>query len=502
MSIMRYNELISNLYDKFEIKGWKSGDSPAIMDIRLLDGNEHSWNEQVLYVGSLKDTPTMPDNPIMIICVDDNLSLPEGSSYARINNEDMHCLFNMAKDLIFEELREGGMFYELSHMALSGKSMAHVINSAATLLGNALILVDLNQKVLAYSTNYEIADPLWAQNIDRGYCSYEFVQKVRSNRDMKGWSKGGDETQIITLPGDRQPKLVARIIHEGHVVGSVIMIEHHTPIGRGHIRQLPLIGRILFDVFNRDSVSEGYNGSLYSAILYNLLDEEEISDNFENIVISRIDFPAEMYVIVARFVHRVENRYLKRTFSMELENIFPEGHSVHYKSYIIILVPSISEKQRDELSKLAEAENVSIGLSWSFTDIIEFKRYFNQAVASIKQAQRFGQTRKVFDYSDFYYYDLLYNYSGKIPLKYFCHPALQVLRKYDKDNNTELYITLRTYLECNKNHRATAETLFIHRNSLIYRINRINQLIELDLNSGTEVYSLMDSFRIETFLNQ
>ena len=50
---MRYNELIAILYEKFEIKGWKSDDSPAIMDIRLLDRNEHQWNEQVLYIGSL-----------------------------------------------------------------------------------------------------------------------------------------------------------------------------------------------------------------------------------------------------------------------------------------------------------------------------------------------------------------------------------------------------------------------------------------------------------------
>jgi hypothetical protein len=319
---------------------------------------------------------------------------------------------------------------------------------------------------------------------------------------MKDWRKDGGETQIITLPGDKQPKLVARITQEGHVVGSAIMIEHHTPIGRGHKRQLPLIGRILFDVFNRDSVSERDQGSLYSAILYNLLDEEELSDTLENIVLSRVDFPPEMYVVVARFVHRVDNRYIKRTFSLELERIFPRGYSVQYKSYVIILVPSVSEEQRTELAALAESEKVSIGLSWPYSDIVEFRRHFNQAVASIKQAQRFGRNSQVYDYADFYYYDLLYNYSGKLPLKHYCHPALQTLRKYDKENNTELYITLRTYLECGKNHRTAAEALFIHRNSLIYRINRISQLIKLDLNSGSVIRSLMDSFRIETFMNQ
>ncbi len=38
----------------------------------------------------------------------------------------------------------------------------------------------------------------------------------------------GRDSQLIVLPGDKQPKLVARIISEGHITGSLIMIEHHT----------------------------------------------------------------------------------------------------------------------------------------------------------------------------------------------------------------------------------------------------------------------------------
>ena len=499
---MRFNELIAILQDKYEIKLLMADYFPqAIMDIRLLDKKEHHWNEHILFVGSLAQVQNLPDRPIMLLSIDDLPTLPKGSSHARIRNEDMYDLFNTAKDLIFEELREGSMFFELAHMALNGKSIAGVINTAASLLGNALVFVDSSQKVLANSTNYEIVDPLWAQNIERGYCSYEFVQKVRSNSQMKEWSKQGSETRIITLPGDRQPKLVARITQEGHVVGALVMIEHHTPIGRSHLRQLPLIGRLLFDVLNRDSVNGGGH-SIYSSFLYGLLDESEISDTIEHAAMSRIEFPAEMRVIVARFVHPIENRFLKRTFCMELERIFPKGHSVQYKSYIGILVPCISLEQWSELAKLPQYEDVSIGLSWPFTDIIEFKRYFNQASASIKHAQHLGMTNQIFDYSDFYYYDLLYNYTGKIPLEHYCHPALHILRQYDKINNTELYVTLNTYLEHKKNLRTTAEALFIHRNTLVYRINRIHQLTELDLGSVNVLYSLMDSFRIETFLRK
>jgi len=165
------------------------------------------------------------------------------------------------------------------------------------------------------------------------------------------------------------------------------------------------------------------------------------------------------------------------------------------------LVPSISINQKEELANLAQHEDINIGISWSFTNILEFKRHFKQAVASIKQSQSLGYTNQVFDYTDFSYYDLLYNYTGKIPLHHYCHPALQILREYDQTNKTELYLTLRTYLEYNKNLRATAEALFLHRNSLTYRINRINELTGLDFNNIHIMHSLIDSFRIEAFLS-
>ncbi len=88
-----------------------------------------------------------------------------------------------------------------------------------------------------------------------------------------------------------------------------------------------------------------------------------------------------------------------------------------------------------------------------------------------------------------------------MPLKYYCNPVLEKLKNYDKSNNTQLYTTLRTYLECNMNLSETARKLFVHRNSLVYRINRINELTHLDLDNINVLYSLIDSFRIDRFMD-
>lgn len=494
---MLYSELIILLKEDFEIVNNINYNNSKINNVKLIDSdrNVDKWNEKTLYIGNYSCTSSMPVS-IMMLGTDESPNLPEKSSYSKINPGDIYKIFNAAKDLIIEDLRSEAALFELTQEVLNKKSILSLINHAADLLGNALILTDVEHKVLSYSTNYEIMDPLWADNIERGYCSNEFIQNVRMNKQMKEWNKLGNDVVKITLSGDKQPKLVSRIIYDGHVAGSLIMIEHHTKITHTHFKQLLLVGNILFESLNYD-ISTGIKKSFYSSILYNLLDEKE-NGKSEILNIAKLKFPQRMKVVVAQYAINQKNRYLKFSIKIDLERIFPEGYSVIFKGYIIILVTDISVTQKEKLKDLSLKENLNIGISWAFSDIFQFKRYFYQSVTCIKQKQYFFQDEQIHDYTDFSFYDMLLKITDKTSLENYCHPALEILSTYDKD----FYLTLRTYLECNKNVNETADKLFIHRNTLNYRIKRIKELTGLNLDNPKEVQCLMDSYRIEMFLNK
>ena len=63
-------------------------------------------------------------------------------------------------------------------MAAQGAAIDTLVNLAASRLGNSVVLLDADFKVLSHSTIFPISDPLWAENIRRGYCSYEFISAV------------------------------------------------------------------------------------------------------------------------------------------------------------------------------------------------------------------------------------------------------------------------------------------------------------------------------------
>ena len=56
--------------------------------------------------------------------------------------------------------------------------------------------------------------------------------------------------------------------------------------------------------------------------------------------------------------------------------------------------------------------------------------------------------------------------------------------QYDQENNTEYYLTLKTYLENNMQPVVTASRLFVHRTTLMYRLNKINQLFHIDISTA------------------
>ena len=60
----------------------------------------------------------------------------------------------------------------------------------------------------------------------------------------------------------------------------------------------------------------------------------------------------------------------------------------------------------------------------------------------------------------------------------------EMLRKYremmEEEKNIELLKTLKIYLENNMNYSATAEKLYVHINTIRKRIDKVNELLQID----------------------
>lgn len=154
---------------------------------------------------------------------------------------------------------------------------------------------------------------------------------------------------------------------------------------------------------------------------------------------------------------------------------------------------SLSQEQIEILVKYAESENIIVGISNCFSSISQLKNAFRQGLKVLDYAQ--GNS-KIHYYSNNMFEDMLAACVSLGFITNIYHPILDILKEYDLHNGSELFETLRIYLESNKNINQCAEQLCLHRSSLYYRLNRIKELTETNIDEPNLSFILQCSYRI------
>lgn len=74
------------------------------------------------------------------------------------------------------------------------------------------------------------------------------------------------------------------------------------------------------------------------------------------------------------------------------------------------------------------------------------------------------------------------------------------LKKFDDDHKSDLLYTLQTYIDSNMNTSLTARTLYIHRNTLLFRLKKIEDLLEVNLNDIDTIFFLKMALLLSPYL--
>jgi purine catabolism regulator len=105
-----------------------------------------------------------------------------------------------------------------------------------------------------------------------------------------------------------------------------------------------------------------------------------------------------------------------------------------------------------------------------------------QAEQAARIGRRFLGGDQVVSFADLGAYRLLASIDDRDTLTAFCDEYLGPLETYDIRSNAELVETLEGFFRANGNHARAAETLHLHRNTLLYRLGRVEALTGRNLD--------------------
>ena len=143
-----------------------------------------------------------------------------------------------------------------------------------------------------------------------------------------------------------------------------------------------------------------------------------------------------------------------------------------------------------ELFQYFEQYTLKSGLSSSFQDLHQLRIYYRQALLSARLANRINlETPAVF--MDLMPLPLFAAALEAEPNRLFLHPVFPQIRAYDREHGTEYERTLRTYELSMRSKEDTADRLNIHKNTLKYRLERIEELFHLPLDDAWTALNLL-----------
>lgn len=129
-----------------------------------------------------------------------------------------------------------------------------------------------------------------------------------------------------------------------------------------------------------------------------------------------------------------------------------------------------------------------------YSDYMRVESSYREAMTVLYLKQRFPyELRDIYNYSELGYYRLLPAMLAEGSAHRVENLCLQKLQRYDQEHNSDLLHTLEVFLNVDSNVKAAAERLHVHMNTLSYRMKRIEEIGNIDLdNIDQKVTVLLD----------
>lgn len=184
-------------------------------------------------------------------------------------------------------------------------------------------------------------------------------------------------------------------------------------------------------------------------------------------------------------------------------------HIVDNNSIIILLPVNKAEKDEVDLIgkdiiknvyKRIKNVKINIGIGGFWTKLDDLKYSVDKAWKALKILKVMKNKYRVCNYNHMGIYKLLFEIRNSEEMKVFYNDILGKLINYDNKNSTKLVETLQVYIDQNCNMIKTSSLLFIHKNTLKYRIKRIEEICSCSFKNINDLLNFDIALKIKNFM--
>ncbi|MFA9422334.1 MAG: PucR family transcriptional regulator, partial [Sedimentibacter sp.] len=279
---------------------------------------------------------------------------------------------------------------------------------------------------------------------------------------------------------------------------EIIILEDTKPFNQGEIHLLQVFSQFI-ENYVRKNRSEFLTISDISILFIQML-ESNVADTLKfKHIRNALNWEIEEFLVVLCVESHATCEtpllgVLRDTLSHQLKSSCVFSYHDHIVSIINVQKNGGYTALVQKIEQLVPSGSYTWGISYEFSRLEKTVKFYQQSLYVLNIAKEISKPRATM-YEVAYY--CMQKEVKKLPdLQTFVHPALRTLKENDKIKDTNYFITLYEFLLCGNNYTNAANHLNLHRNSLIYRISRIQEIINIDLYNKDNVKLLLLSYLI------
>ncbi len=485
--------------------------------IRLLDENEHPWHSDILYIGTpqqlqkrLRDA-ALPAEGVEVLTVAGPAvsSIPPQLTLLETNLE-LVPLYNRVQTVMHRFLSWNE---RLQQVVYTNGGLQEMLEIAAEELHGTIQLLNPGYKRLAAVYHPNVHDPIAEEVRENGYHSFETIQRIHSetplrqgpNRSWVEFRSSESGNYIISHPIRYHKNIVARL--------NVILPGPQSSLYDSSLCEI-LAGYVTEYMCSGQGVDYSSNADLGSLVAdlieCRLTDPAELQQRLKQL---RLAVTRYYHILLVRLESQADRETIPWNYIIsQLERVFPFSNITTYRGDILVLARKTNRGSRLPLDRarllpLLEQFNGYMSVSNSSEFLTSLPPLYCQTRDAMRLGRVMTPDQRILYYEDYAMYEIVemaaetaQHRLNSRNLVHLCNNALISLLLYDKKNGTNLVEVLHTYLLNERNASETAKLLYLHRNTMLYKIRKIEEILGESLDDPILRQRLLFSYQVFTYM--
>lgn len=429
--------------------------------------------------------------------------------------------------------RTADIHRKLTEVVLKGGGMEAIAQHLANALGRAVLIEDETLRVLAAALPTRGRSPSGAHLARLEEWSTERQLEVKGLSQRLREAADGRQVVSVAADGAASPaRLIAPIVVDDELVGYVTLVGGRHPPGeleRLAVEQASIVATL--EVAKKRAVQEA-RGRLQADAVQDLIlrnfESPELMvrrarafnwdiTRLDTAVLVDIDQFQRLYLAREERLQESQVQSLKRRLLTVVQDVVArwDARSVTaVQSDNIVVLTRATDQGQGAATKLKELAHeirrevaarvppltVSVAIGRPHEPVVGLATSYREARQALRIGRIVFEGEGVFHYTDLGLYRLLFDPGRLRELEAYYQETLAPLDAYDRRHGTHFSETLERYVENDGNALRTAEELFVHRNTLGYRLRRIENILGVDLSQPDTRLALLLAFKVKRIL--